>query len=83
MLRYYNDFCFEYKLLEGCSKCNYKIETYNYLNPYIIYGENDILKKENIPNKINQLMINELTTCKICGYEMRKLKILIIPHFIG
>ena len=81
MLRYCNYFCFEYKLLEGCSKCNYKIETYNYLNPYIIYRENDILKEENIPNKINQLMINELTTCKICGYENEKIKDINNPAF--
>ena len=81
MLRFSNYFCFEYKLMEGCSKCNYKLETNNYLNPYIIYRENDLLKQESISSKINQLMCNELTTCKICGYENEKIKDINNPSF--
>ena len=81
MLRFSNFFCFEYKLLEGCSKCKYKMETNSNLNFYIIFRENDLLKEESIPSKINQLMSNELTTCKICGYENENIKDINNPSF--
>ena len=39
------------------------------MNPYIIIKENDIIKKELITNKFNELLRNELTICKQCGYD--------------
>ena len=56
MLRFLNFLCFKYKLLEGCSKCKYKMKTNSYLNPYIKIKEDYLLKQESIPMKINQLM---------------------------
>ena len=81
MLKFSNFFCFEYKLLEGCSKCKYKMETNSNLNPYIIFRENNLLKEESIPNKINKLMSNELLA-KYVVMKMRILRILTTLHFI-
>ena len=41
----------------------------NYINPYIIFKEEDILNDSNIINKFNSLLANDLTTCKRCGYN--------------
>ena len=66
-----NFFCFEYKLEEGCINTNY-IKNYfsnNFLNPYIVFKEEDIIKSEKIDNKFNNLMKNELSICTKCGYD--------------
>ena len=68
----FTNFCFEYDLIEGCSRCSFNSQSQNYLNPYITFKEIDIDKKEKIENKFLTLMTNELTTCKICGYENAK-----------
>ena len=51
--------------MEGCSKsnCIKQINSKNYLNPYIIFKETDILNKENIVSQVNKLMTNEITQC--------------------
>ena len=72
LFRYSNFFCFEYDLIEGCSRCSFNSQSKNYLNPYISFKEIDIDKKEKIENKFLTLMTNELTTCKIWGYENGK-----------
>ena len=66
-----NNFCFVYELEEGCTKdnCIKRLISKNYLNPYIIYKEEDIISNESISNKFNSLLTNELTTCKKCGYN--------------
>ena len=43
----------------------------NYLNPYIIFNEEDILNNETIESKFNKLLTNELSTCKKCGYNSK------------
>ena len=66
LLRGNNIFCIKYSLEEGCTKHNFiksSIST-NYLNPYLVFKEEDFLKKETIISKYNSLLINELTTCK-------------------
>ena len=41
----------------------------NYLNPYIIFREEDIINNSNIIKKINSLLANDLTTCNRCGCD--------------
>ena len=64
-------FCLKYLLEEGCTKpnCIKRSISNNYLNPYIVFKEDDILKNETIISKFKSLLINELTTCKRCGYD--------------
>ena len=71
LFKCYNNFCFVYELEEGCTKdnCIKRLISKNYLNPYIIYKEEDIISNESISNKFNSLLTNELTTCKKCGYN--------------
>ena len=56
---------------KGCTNknCMNRLVTMNYLNPYIIFKEEDILNDSNIINKFNSLLANDLTTCKRCGYN--------------
>ena len=71
LFRYDKNFCFEYKLEEGCTNinCMNRLITMNYLNPYIIFREEDIKNNSNIIKKINSLLANDLTTCNRCGYD--------------
>ena len=73
LLRGNNFFCFAYKLEEGCTNtnCIKNYFSYNYLNPYIIFKEEDIIHSDNIVNKFNNLMKNELSICTRCGYDER------------
>ena len=65
-LRGDKNFFIEYDLEERCTSegCIKNLTSKNYLNPYIIIKENDIIKKELITNKFNELLRNELTICK-------------------
>ena len=69
LLRGNNLFCIQYLLEEGCTKYNWIKRTIstNYLNPYIVFKEEDILNNETIISKFSSLLVNELTTCKKCG----------------
>ena len=71
LFKYEKNFCFEYELEEGCTNnnCMNRLVTMNYLNPYIIFKEVDILNDSIIINKFNSLLANDLTTCKRCGYN--------------
>ena len=71
LLRGNNIFCYEYKLEEGCTNkdCIKKLNSINYLNPYIVFKEEDLISNENILSKFNKLMRNEITACKKCGYS--------------
>ena len=66
-----NIFCFEYQLEEGCTNknCIKNIITNNYLHLYIIYKEEDINNNIDIISMFNNLMCNDLNTCKKCGYD--------------
>ena len=71
LLRCNNIFCYEYKLEEGCSNKNCiknKISN-NYLNPYIVFQEEEIISNENIISKFKKLMRNEISACIKCGYS--------------
>ena len=67
-----NIFCIKYSLEEGCTRynCIKRLISTNYLNPYIVFKEEDILKNETINSKFNSLLINDLTICKKCGYDI-------------
>ena len=71
LFKFDKNFCFEYELEEGCTNnnCMKRLVTMNYLNPYIIFKEEDALKDSNIISKFNSLLANDLTTCKRCGYS--------------
>ena len=70
-----NIFCIKYSLEEGCTRhnCIKRLISTSYLNPYIVFKEEDILKNETIISKFNSLLINELTICKKCGYDINGL----------
>ena len=57
LLRGNNIFCIKYSLEEGCTKhnCIKRSTSINYLNTYIIFKEEDILKNETIISKFNSL----------------------------
>ena len=71
LLKCNNIFCIKNELEEGCTKynCIKRNTSINYLNPYIIFKEDDISNGESIETKFNNLLINELTTCNKCGYN--------------
>ena len=76
LLRANNIFCTKYNLEEGCtnSNCIQRLISTNYLNPYIVFKEEDIIKNQTIITKFNSLLENELSTCKNCAYyKMGKL----------
>ena len=54
-------FCIEYSLTEGCSNCNFYLNSKNYLKPYINVNEPDLLDKISIETIINRNLINEVT----------------------
>ena len=66
------NFSCEYDLEEGYSNnnCIRRLITKNYLNPYIIFREEDTIQNVSIIQKFNELLINDLTTCKKCGYDI-------------
>ena len=68
LLRYNEIFCIGYTLTEGCSKCNYFMESMNQLKPYFILSEEDLNNNIKLENKIYQLLSNDLTQCSICGF---------------
>ena len=71
LFRYDKNFCFEYKLEKVCTNinCMNRLITMNYLSPYLIFREEDIINNSNIIKKINSLLANDLTTCNRCGYD--------------
>ena len=73
LLRCNNFFCFEYKLEEGCTNTNCIKNHFslNFLNPYIIFKEDDVINSEKIDNKFYNLMKNELSICNKCGYDSK------------
>ena len=83
LFKYDKNFCFEYELEEGCTNknCMNRLITMNYLNPYIIFKEEDILNNSNIINKFNSLLANDFTTCKRCGYIQRDIFNISNPTF--
>ena len=72
MFRFEKIFCIEYNLTEGCSNCNFNLNSTNYLKPYINVNEPDLLDKISIETIINRNLTNELTQCSICGYQNGK-----------
>jgi len=66
-----NYFCFEYILEEGCTNTNYvkNYQSHNFLNPYAIFKEEDVINSESIDIKFKNLMKNELSICNKCGYD--------------
>ena len=64
-------FCFEYQIEEGCTNknCIKNIISNNYLHPYIVYKAEDINNNIDIISMFNNLMCNDLNTCKKCGYD--------------
>ena len=73
LLRANNLFCIRYNLEEGCTNnnCIKKFESNNFLNPYIVFKEDDIINNQTIISKFNSLLENELSTCKKCGYNKK------------
>ena len=73
LLRANNIFCTKYNLEEGCtnSNCIQRLISTNYLNPYIVFKEEDIINNQTIITKFNSLLENELSTCKNCGYDKK------------
>ena len=73
LLRANNLFCIRYNLEEGCTNnnCIKKFESNNFLNPYIVFKEDDIINNQTIISKFNSLLENELSTCKICWYDKK------------
>ena len=68
MLKFQKYFCVKYILHEGCSKCNYSVESENYLNPYFFITEEDINNKLSLEYSMIRLLSNDLTQCSICGF---------------
>ena len=54
MFRFEKIFCVEYSLTEGCSNCNFNLNSTNYLKPYINVNEPDLLDKISIETIINK-----------------------------
>ena len=68
LLRLNEIFGIDYTWTEGYSKCNYHMESKNFLKPYFIWNEEDVNNNIKIDNKIYQLLSNDLTQCSICGF---------------
>lgn len=62
-------FCCKYELEEGCSNCGYSNTSINFLNSYITIREINIIKNIEINSITNNLLLNELTHCSLCGYK--------------
>ena len=58
-----------YKILDLLRGNNYF--SYNFLNSYAIFKEEDIIHSENIVNMLNNLMKKELAICPRCGYYVK------------
>ena len=57
----------KYTLKEGCTRCNYKNESLNYLKPYFTISEIELNKNLLLEHHIFKLLNNELAQCGICG----------------
>ena len=68
LLRCNNIFSTKYNLEEGCtnSNCIQRLISTNYLNPYIVFKEEDIINNQTIISKFNSLLENELYVPKVC-----------------
>ena len=62
------NFCITLNSVTGCSNCGSQNSNIEYINPLIMFDENDILNS-NIISKINSIVKNDLNICEKCNYS--------------
>ena len=68
IIKFWNNICIALNSLTGCSNCGSQNSNIEYINPLIMFDENDILNS-NIISKINSIVKNDLNICEKCNYS--------------